>query len=287
DYLSTLKTNLLNEDNTLTFKIAHIDTEWTELIATTNTQGRLINGSPNPCNQSSSSNTGRFLHIEQAYDGLRNSESNWNKLSNAIAATFSSDPLPVELINFYAAIFYNSVRLEWSTATEINNYGFAIERAVETQHAVSLQWQKIGFVNGHGNSNSPKFYSFVDNSNLSGSYLYRLKQIDFDGEFEYSETVGISLIKLQKEFELEQNYPNPFNPVTNIKFTINDVGTQHAAFLQIHDILGNEILTLVKEIKQPGIHEVEFNGEHLPSGIYYYTLSAGKFRETKKMMLLK
>ncbi len=102
DYLSSLKDNLLIEDNKLTFKIAHIDTSWKELLATTNTQGRLINGSNNPCGKSASSNAGRFLHIEQAYDSLRDSESNWNKLSNAIATTFVSDPLPVELVSFKA-----------------------------------------------------------------------------------------------------------------------------------------------------------------------------------------
>lgn len=194
--------------------------------------------------------------------------------------------MPVELVSFNAAIFYNSVRLEWQTATEVNNYGFDVERC-ETQDLRYQNWEKIGFVNGHGNSNSPKFYSFVDNSNLSGSYLYRLKQIDFDGGFEYSGTVGISLMKFLQKFELEQNYPNPFNPVTKIKFIIPDVGTQHAALLQIFDVLGNKIATIINGIKQTGIHEVEFNGENLPSGIYYYTLTSGDFRETKKMMLLK
>ncbi len=285
DYFSALKDNLLIEDNMLTFKIAHIDTAWTELIATTNTQGRLINGSDNPCNKSASSNAGRFFHIEQAYDNLRDSESNWNKLSNAIAATFVSDPLPVELVSFTASLYYNFIRLEWETATEVNNYGFEIERS-ETGDTRYENWKKIGFVNGHGNSNSPKYYNFVDNNPAFGNNFFRLMQLDSDGGFEYSDIFEIN-VESSSDILLEQNYPNPFNPITKIKFTIPEAASNNDVYLKIYDALGNEIATLINGVKKRGIQEIDFSGEKISSGVYYYTLTMDKFRETKKMILLK
>lgn len=93
DYLSLLKGNLLSLDNSLTFKIAHIDLTWDRLIATTNTQGRLMNGSVNPCNLNASSTSGRFLHIEQAFAKLRDTKINWIKFANAITMTFPEDPI--------------------------------------------------------------------------------------------------------------------------------------------------------------------------------------------------
>ncbi len=136
-------------------------------------------------------------------------------LSNYVTAV----PLPVELTSFSALPQGEFVNLTWETATEVNNYGFEIERTVVgTTHELSLQWAKVGFVEGYGNSNSAKQYSYVDNSVRAGqSYSYRLKQIDFDGQFEYSNVVNVE-VGVPMEFGLAQNYPNPFNHSTSIEY---------------------------------------------------------------------
>ncbi len=215
------------------------------------------------------------------YDNNNNSSTNYT-------ATFSTDAgLPVELITFQAFTANNKIELKWETATEVNNYGFEIERAEDSNQ---INWEKIGFVEGNGNSNSPKQYTFVDNSVLSGKYFYRLKQIDIDGSFEYSNIIEIDL-SMVTEFNLAQNYPNPFNPNTIIKYSIPQLETLHAnsqqVQLKIYDILGREIATLVNEKQSPGNYEVTFDAVGLPTGIYFYKLTAGSFTDVKKMILMK
>ena len=203
--------------------------------------------------------------------------------------------LPVELTSFSGFVNNDNIRLNWATATEVNNYGFEIERNTPlnplSRGEVEGMWEKIGFVNGNGNSNSPKSYSFIDDNVSAESYLYRLKQIDNDGQFEYSKTVEVSFIK-PDAFSLEQNYPNPFNPTTKIKYTIPTATLRQAqgdilVSLKVFDVLGNEVTALVNETKQPGTYEVEFNADKLSSGVYYYRLQAGDFVENKKMVLLR
>ncbi len=197
-----------------------------------------------------------------------------------------SAPTPVELTFFTANANGNSVTLNWQTATEINNYGFQVERQKAKGES---SWEKIGFVEGAGNSNSPKAYSFTDNVTESGTYAYRLKQIDIDGSYEYSNIVEVN-IGFPAKFELMQNYPNPFNPTTTIKYSIpNIVGveTLHATSLQVYSILGEEIATLVNEKQSPGNYTVQFDASNLPSGVYFYRLKTGNFVQTKKMLLTK
>jgi hypothetical protein len=216
------------------------------------------------------------------------------------------NPLPVELTSFTGFVNNDNIMLSWATATEVNNYGFEIERNTPlnplSRGEVEDVWEKIGFVNGNGNSNSPKSYSFVDDDVSAGSYLYRLKQIDNDGKFEYSKTVEVLIIK-PDAFALEQNYPNPFNPATKIKYTIptspqsppSEGGEAKQGWftvLKVYDVLGNEVATLVNETQQPGIYEVEFNAGtglagSISSGVYFYRLQAGDFVENKKMVLLR
>ncbi|MGD8780485.1 MAG: T9SS type A sorting domain-containing protein [Ignavibacteria bacterium] len=194
-------------------------------------------------------------------------------------------PLPVELTFFSASIFNNSVQLLWDTATEINNYGFEIERKELDQIAGSLasEWEKIGFVNGHGNSNSPKSYSFIDGSPLSTKAAYRLKQIDFDGTFDYSNVIEVTA-ELPAEYELKQNYPNPFNPETTINFALPETQLVN---LSIYNILGEKIKELVNEELEPGFHSVFFDGSGLASGTYIYRLETNNFSQVKKMLLVK
>ncbi|MCP5062882.1 MAG: T9SS type A sorting domain-containing protein [Ignavibacteriae bacterium] len=199
-------------------------------------------------------------------------------------------PLPVELISFYAKTIKSSVKITWQTATEVNNYGFEIERKQEYVEVERDDWNKIGFIEGNGNSNSTKEYSFVDDELLNGKILYRLKQIDIDGFFEYSSSVEVDL-GIPTKFELYQNYPNPFNPTTTIKYSVPVVDAKFASTtnvtLKTYDILGKNVATLVNKKQSSGNYEVNFDATNLTSGVYYYQLRSGDFVETKKMILLK
>jgi photosystem II stability/assembly factor-like uncharacterized protein len=197
--------------------------------------------------------------------------------------------VPVELTSFSVSASGGKIHLSWSTSTETNNQGFDIFRS-ETNNEV--KWEKIGFVAGHGTTTEPQIYSYSD-EDIYGDLKYRLKQIDYDGSFQYSNIVEInSLTGLS--FELNQNYPNPFNPSTRINYSIS---IQSHVILKVYDLIGNEIVTLIDEEKPAGEYEVEFSAKggsasggnvyNLPSGIYFYTLNAGEFTETKKMILLK
>lgn len=189
--------------------------------------------------------------------------------------------LPVELSSFTAKLTSKSVTLNWQTTTETNNTGFEIERNSPSNKTVG--WNKIGFVPGHGNSNSPHDYSFADNNLANVSNCkYRLKQIDSDGKFKYSNVIEVNI--QPTSFELSQNYPNPFNPSTKISWQ-SPISSHQT--LKIYDVLGNEVATLLNEVKPAGIYEVEMNAANLSSGVYYYKLQAGSFVETKKMLLLR
>lgn len=194
--------------------------------------------------------------------------------------------IPVELTSFSASTDQNSVILNWSTATETNNAGFSVERKIP----VDERWIEIGFVPGFGTTTEKRSYSFTDNNLATGSYSYRLKQIDYNGTVEYSNEV-FAEVGAPEEFSLSQNYPNPFNPVTKIKFTIPDVtlsGVEGSLVtLKVFDVLGNEVATLVNEYKPAGNYEIDFNASELSSGVYYYQLKSGSFISTKKMILLK
>jgi hypothetical protein len=199
---------------------------------------------------------------------------------------------PVELFSFNATLVDDKVKLNWTTATETNNSGFEIQRLQDSKIEKLKDWETIGFVPGYGTTTEPKSYSFIDENTTAGTYKYRLKQIDFDGSFTYSNEIEVIVDFTPKEFVLYQNYPNPFNPITTIKFTVPSViasGAKQSQLvtLKVYDILGNEIATLVNEEKQPGVYEVEFDGSLLASGMYVYKLQAGTFIQTKKMTLLK
>jgi len=208
--------------------------------------------------------------------------------------------VPVELVSFSANVSDNSVALNWITATELNNSGFCIERKQvlsPQSSAGNSDWVEVGFVNGHGTTSESQSYSFNDQSVSSGKYLYRLKQIDFDGTLSYSNEVEVDL-SLPISFKLEQNYPNPFNPSTTIKYTIPNVTLSASSraesrdegsrvILKIYDVLGNEVAALINEDQPVGNYEINFDANNLTSGIYFYRLQTGSFVETKKMILLK
>ncbi|MBK6913405.1 MAG: T9SS type A sorting domain-containing protein [Ignavibacteriales bacterium] len=191
--------------------------------------------------------------------------------------------IPVELTSFTASVGENKVLLNWATATETNNQGFEIERKL-----FGSNYEKIGYITGFGTTTEPKSYSFTDQNVTSGKYSYRLKQIDFDGTFEYSNTIEVE-ISTPLEFSLEQNYPNPFNPTTTITFSIPE---KSFVTLKVYDILGREIAVLVNEELETGNFEKTFEASTLSSGVYIYritTMKDGKnlFNESKQMMLIK
>ncbi|HMN18806.1 MAG TPA: T9SS type A sorting domain-containing protein [Ignavibacteriaceae bacterium] len=146
-----------------------------------------------------------------------------------------------------------------------------------------MEWTKIGFVPGFGTTTEPKSYSFIDSKLETGNYNYRLKQIDLDGSFAYSNTINIK-IEQPFVFTLDQNYPNPFNPVTSIQYAI---ANKQFVKLIVYDVLGNEIAVLVNEEKPAGKYEVSWNASNLASGVYIYRLQSGLFISLKKMMLLR
>jgi hypothetical protein len=191
--------------------------------------------------------------------------------------------LPVELNSFVSSVSGNNVILNWATSSEENNFGFDIERS-NVKGQTSDEWNKISFIQGHGTTISPNNYEFTDRDLNSGKYKFRLKQIDFNGNYKYYDLANEVVIGSPEKFELSQNYPNPFNPVTHLGFGISNSG--HVSF-KVYDVLGNEVKTLVNEIKPAGYYEVEFDGSNLPSGIYYYKIESGSFSQVKKMMLVK
>jgi len=202
------------------------------------------------------------------------------KYYSDIAQTFYNTVIvPVELTSFTANVNNKGdVILKWRTATELNNQLFEIERRSEDG-----QYIMIGYVNGHGTTTEPQEYSYMDNTVETGTYFYRLKQIDFLGTYEYSDEIEVD-VNGPLTFGLEQNYPNPFNPSTIIKYSVPETGSIK---LSIYSVIGEEAAVLVDGIVQAGFYEITFDASNLPSGVYFYRLQAGSFVETKKMLLLK
>ncbi|QQS38292.1 MAG: T9SS type A sorting domain-containing protein [Ignavibacteriales bacterium] len=193
---------------------------------------------------------------------------------------------PVELISFTAKLVNDKILIDWSTASELNNQGFEIERSTN-----KTDWIRIGFREGKGTTTEQQNYSFTDDINGINvpKLFYRLKQIDFDRSYKYSDIVEVIIAPIK--FSLSQNYPNPFNPSTKISWQ-SPVGSHQT--LKVYDVLGKEVATLVNEYRNAGSFEVEFDASQLASGVYYYQLRVGDlpdgkagFVETRKMILIK
>jgi hypothetical protein len=200
-----------------------------------------------------------------------------------VAATWNISIVPVELTSFTASVNGNNVKLLWETASELNNSGFSIERKYS-----NTEFMEVGFVPGFGTTTEPKSYSFTDNNLRSGVYSYRLKQIDFDGTFTYSDEVEVEVIA-PASFSLDQNYPNPFNPTTRISFSL---AVDSKVSLKIFDVLGQEVASLVNQDLTQGVHTYDFNATGINSGVYFYKLEAtglngNEFTDVKKMILVK
>ena len=187
--------------------------------------------------------------------------------------------IPVELTSFSATYKADKILLKWITATETNNHGFEIQRKQENS-----EWENIGFVEGYGTTTETNEYSFTDEDLFAGvnKFYYRLKQIDFDGSFEYSEVVELETIPTK--FELSQNYPNPFNPITTINFSLPK---QTQLKINIYNMLGEQVATIAEGTYEAGYHKVTFNASSLPSSAYLYRIESDAFVQVKKMILLR
>ncbi|HSD62184.1 MAG TPA: T9SS type A sorting domain-containing protein [Ignavibacteriaceae bacterium] len=209
-------------------------------------------------------------------DGIPSDLDHWNFGINFPVRLL--DVVPVEMIAFNALYSNGTVSLNWTTETEINNKGFEVQRSGDQMS----EWKRIGFVQGKGTITEKSVYTFDDANPLNGRVRYRLKQLDFNGAYTYTQIAEVNAAPFN--FALNQNYPNPFNPTTNIEF---NVGQTSQVTLKVYDILGKETASLLNEYKNAGTYTVEFNASNLPSGIYICTLTAGNFTASKKLLLLK
>jgi hypothetical protein len=192
---------------------------------------------------------------------------------------FADSPIPVELTSFTGNVNnLGQVILNWETATEINNQGFEIERRTETS-----EYRTVGFVEGNGTISEPRSYVYTDITAENGINYYRLKQIDFNGTYEYSSEIEVD-VNGPLTFDLAQNYPNPFNPSTSIKYSVSESGNIR---LSVFNIVGEEVAVLVDGFSQAGFYEVTFDASNLSTGVYLYKLQSANSVQTKKMMLLK
>jgi photosystem II stability/assembly factor-like uncharacterized protein len=190
---------------------------------------------------------------------------------------FQNYLIPVEMVSFNANVSGQIVTLNWATATETNNQGFAIERKTTGE-----EYTQIAFIGGKGTTAEKQTYNYTDNVS-SGKYFYRLKQIDFDGSFTNSSEIEVD-VTLPIKFALEQNFPNPFNPITTINYSIPKDGF---VSLSVFNLIGEKVAELVNSNIKAGSHQINFDASKFSSGIYFYKLESGSFTETRKMILMK
>ncbi len=201
--------------------------------------------------------------------------------------TICTGALPVSLSSFTRTTDKRSVTLMWVTEWELNNSGFDVERANVTLSGVE-GWQKIAFIPGHGTSNVSNGYMFKDEKLKAGTYRYRLKQIDYNGNYEYFSLESDVIVNPPGKFDMSQNYPNPSNPKCKINFEMPVNGKVN---IKAYDIIGREVITLVDETREADYYTIEFDGSNLASGVYFYRILAEgegqKFTKTMKMVLVK
>ncbi len=198
--------------------------------------------------------------------------------------TICTGALPVTLYSFTYSVNKNNVLLSWKTEVEFNNTGFRIER-MNTKENV---WKEIWFIAGHGTTNEPQNYFYEDKKLQAANYKYRLKQIDFNSNYEYFQLESEVAVAKPNIFSLGQSYPNPSNPKSKIDFEIPLTGR---VTLKVYDILGQEVRKIIDEPKEAGYYTVEFDGSSLASGVYFYRLAAEgngqSFTKTLKMLIVK
>jgi hypothetical protein len=197
--------------------------------------------------------------------------------------------VPIQLASFTATVVSQTqVQLDWTTLTEINNYGFEIQKAPD--EPINYQTVPASFVPGHGTTNVPQHYSYTDATASLGTWYYRLKQIDLDGTVHYSDAVQVDVLtgveeqRVPTAFALDQNYPNPFNPSTVISYSLP---VEARVKLEVFSTLGERVATLVDENTSAGYYSARFDATGLTSGVYFYRFQAGDYVESKKLLLLR
>jgi len=205
---------------------------------------------------------------------------NTGQIAQAEKWTLIGTVLPVELTSFTAETIRGEIVLNWATASEMNNFGFEVERSLD-----GINFNQCGFIKGAGTTTEKKLYRFSDkiSDDRKCNYFYRLKQIDLNGEFDYSNSINV-LYDIPLNFSLSQNFPNPFNPSSTIEFT---VASKTFVTLEVYDMLGSKVASLVNEVKEPGTYNINFNAVDLASGIYVYKFRAGSVSAVRKMSFLK
>jgi hypothetical protein len=190
--------------------------------------------------------------------------------------------VPVELVSFNAAVENNAITLNWITATETNNHGYDVERKLKNE-----EWEKVGYIKGNGTVTTSSSYSYKDefrDNPYEGTVLYRLKQINTDGSFEYTKTINVDVNFIPSDFVLYQNYPNPFNPSTNIAFA---VPFEAQVKLSVYNQLGEEVSVIANKVFSPGIYNFTWDGSAFSSGIYFYSLEAQNGNSVANTSLVK
>ena len=191
--------------------------------------------------------------------------------------------VPVELVSLSASANDGKVLLKWKTATELNNSGFEIQRSIN-----KVDFKRIGFVNGNGTTTQTNSYAFTDESPSDGKSYYRLKQIDFDGTFEYSQIVEVA-IGTPATYQVSENYPNPFNPTTNVRI---DLPVESKVSYKLYNSIGQTVKTFDSKDYSAGTHVLQIDGSDLSSGVYYFSIKlngkdGSSIVKTSKMILLK
>lgn len=221
-----------------------------------------------------------YYYVATAVDKFGN-ESNFSNMIDTMLTTNT----PVELISFSSSIKNNKdVMLEWSTASETNGYGFELQRSESN----SNDFQKISFISSEGTTSMPKHYCYVDKDLAIGEYFYRLKQIDLDGSYQFSDTIQVT-VGLNMEFALCQNSPNPFNSVTTISYNLPSAC--HVE-LTVYNISGQEVNKLIDDFQKAGSHAAKWDGRNsegkeVTSGLYYYKICTPYESQFRRMLLLR
>lgn len=216
--------------------------------------------------------------------GAVNTTNNYVELSGLSDFSFwtlgsTNTPLPVELVSFSASTSEKAVLLNWVTASEIQNQGWNIERKYS-----ETEWTSIGFISGSGTSTEINYYTFRDENVNDGKVLYRLKQLDYSGEYVYSNIIEVDVKILPVEFALLQNYPNPFNTSTRISFELPKASHIN---ISVYNAIGEMVTTLANEIFEAGRYSRIFDASELSTGIYFYRLTSDNITFTKKMLMIK
>jgi hypothetical protein len=194
-----------------------------------------------------------------------------------ISPLVNNGTLPVTITEFSASVIQNKdVKLNWTTASESNNKGFEVERSTD-----AAKWLNVGFVPGSGNSNVIKSYSLMDKNLPTGKYFYRLKQIDLDGKFNFSNILRID-VNGKLIYELNQSFPNPSRGASTITYSIP---VKSQVTLTVYDMQGKVVRVLQNGERAAGKYAVTVPADLLKAGVYYYKLEAGEFKSTRKMIV--